>query len=560
MGFKKDEYYNAVNEFTKAMEHIPAVIHIDNDKAYSRICQLLRIARLDVVHTDTDGTQNSDTIYGYKNPKTPFPIVISKMAGNGANVIYSAYQYENDAFWDNEDKAAVEDFLRLVYLLNGRVMAINIAERLTFYDPAMEIENLTSFFRKITMQINLGNIDKYGACYFNIKRFSVVNRMFGREQGTEIMKSFVKTLAAGLSPDEGVFRVGGDNFTVLFHKDKLGIVRSHLKSTSIKVKTNNYGKQSITLNTYAGFLMCDKDIKRFTDVMDKLSTALSIARSTPKDSCFFFNEEAKRRVDHRKLIEASFLTALQSEQFLVYYQPKVDLSNGEIIGAEALCRWYKDGSVVPPAAFIPILEMSSAICELDFYMLDHVCRDIRQWLDDGRDIVKVSVNLSRIHLGDEALLNKVIKIIDKNNVPHEYIEIELTETTTDVDFGELRTIVSGLHKNGISASVDDFGIGYSSLTLIKELPWDVLKIDKSFLPDGSPNDKQKTVMLRHVIQMAQGLGLECIVEGVETAEQVKLLRDFRCYHAQGFYFDKPLPKSEYEKRLTHKYEFKQSPA
>ena len=158
-----------------------------------------------------------------------------------------------------------------------------------------------------------------------------------------------------------------------------------------------------------------------------------------------------------------------------------------------------------------------------------------------------------MHLGDEKLLEKVIGIIDRNGVPHDLIEIELTETTTDVNFDELRGIVSGLHENGISASVDDFGIGYSSLTLIKDLPWDVLKIDRSFLPDGSDHDGQRQIMLKHVVSMAQGLGLECIVEGVESKEQIELLKGIHCYLAQGFYFDKPLPKEQFEKRLLENY-------
>ena len=164
--------------------------------------------------------------------------------------------------------------------------------------------------------------------------------------------------------------------------------------------------------------------------------------------------------------------------------------------------------------------------------------------------MKVSVNLSRLHLGDADLLENILGIIDKHNVPHEYIEIELTETTTDVDFTELKKIVNGLREQGISTSVDDFGMGYSSLNLIRELPWNVLKIDKSFLPTSAENqDPSKVKMLRHIITMSQDLGLECIVEGVETAEQVKLLKECQCYLAQGFYFDKPLPVKEFERRL-----------
>ena len=140
-------------------------------------------------------------------------------------------------------------------------------------------------------------------------------------------------------------------------------------------------------------------------------------------------------------------------------------------------------------------------------------------------------------------------IIDRYHVPLEYIEIELTETAMDVDFGELKNIVYGLHEQGISTSVDDFGMGYSSLNLIRELPWNVLKIDKSFLPEEKDDSLQKYVMLKHLIALSQDMGLECIVEGVETVEHVKLIKENNCYLAQGFYFDKPLPVYEFEKRL-----------
>ena len=240
-----------------------------------------------------------------------------------------------------------------------------------------------------------------------------------------------------------------------------------------------------------------------------------------------------------------------NEEFKVFYQPKTQLNNYQLAGAEALCRWFRNGKVISPGEFIPVLEGSKAICTLDFYMLDHVCRDIRRWLDEGREAVKVSVNLSRLHLGDEDLLESILRIIDKYKVPHHFIEIELTETTTDVDYKELKKIVYGLREQDISTSVDDFGVGYSSLNLIREMPWNVLKIDKSFLPTQEEEDKDpsKVKMLRHIITMSQDLGLECIVEGVETAEQVKLLKDCKCYLAQGFYFDRPLPVKEFEQKL-----------
>ena len=212
--------------------------------------------------------------------------------------------------------------------------------------------------------------------------------------------------------------------------------------------------------------------------------------------------------------------------------------------------------IIPPAEYIPVLEQGRDICKLDFYVLDTVCRDIRRWLDTGRKVVRISVNLSRRHLSDMDLLQRIVDIVDKHNVPHKYIEIELTETTTDVEFKDLKRTISGLQKTGIATSVDDFGIGYSSLNLIKELPWNVLKLDKSLLPvNSTDNSDQKVVMFKYLIAMAQEMGLECIAEGVETKEQVQLLTENRCSLAQGFYFDKPLPVEEFENRLIDNYTY-----
>jgi EAL domain-containing protein (putative c-di-GMP-specific phosphodiesterase class I) len=226
------------------------------------------------------------------------------------------------------------------------------------------------------------------------------------------------------------------------------------------------------------------------------------------------------------------------------------LLNGyTLAGAEALSRWFHQGQVMPPNSFVPILEQSQAVCRLDFYVLEHVCRDIRKWMEEGRQVVKVSVNLSRRHLGNRRLLEQILEIIYRYEVPHKYIEIELTETTTDVDFTDLKKIVTGLHEAGISTAVDDFGMGYSSMNLLRTLPWDVLKIDKNFLPADGKAEKKDYIMLKYLIAMSQDMGLECIVEGVETVEQIKILKENNCFLAQGYYFDKPLPKKEFESRM-----------
>lgn len=169
-------------------------------------------------------------------------------------------------------------------------------------------------------------------------------------------------------------------------------------------------------------------------------------------------------------VKQMFPIALQNEEILIFFQPKINVSTNTIVGAEALSRWYHSGKLIMPSEFIPVLEQSMDICKLDFYVLDQVCRHIRRWLDEGKPVVRISVNLSRRNLIDLDLLDHILSVVDKHHVPHHFIEIELTETTTDVEFKDLKRIVTGLQEAGIFTSVDDFGIGYSSLTSSAKSP------------------------------------------------------------------------------------------
>ena len=184
-------------------------------------------------------------------------------------------------------------------------------------------------------------------------------------------------------------------------------------------------------------------------------------------------------------------------------------------------------------------------------MLEQVCKDLRRWIDEGKKVVRISVNLSRRHLRNQKTLGNILEIIDRYNVPHEYIEIELTETTMDQNFDSIKRLVVGLRDNGIASSVDDFGTGYSSLNMLREAPWEVLKIDRSYLPDTQKYDEKRQSMLKHIIAIASDMGFECIVEGVETLDQLKMIKRNNCFMAQGYYFDKPLPVEEFEEKLIY---------
>lgn len=552
MIFDYKAYSRLLNEFIIEGEKIEQYRDTAFNKILEPICKFLRISRLSsaVFGSTCDSAIIKSAPYVYYDDGNADSTRVLKFTENNVRACkanYSFMQSKSGQDWSDEEVQQIEAFEKLIYTFCDRSYASTIAKDLSMFDNDLMVYPLTFFLATVKNLIRQGRIGEFGGVYFNIKHFSSINDRFGRDCATNIMKQFIHGIQEKILYEECICRVGGDNFVVLFKKDNLNIIKNYLSGMPITFND----EEAVTVTTTAGYYMIPEATESATDVMDRISTAYQLAKSVYKRPFLFYDDEIMQHQTHVKEIEMMFPSAIENEEFKVFYQPKTQLNNYQLAGAEALCRWFRNGKVISPGEFIPVLEGSKAICTLDFYMLDHVCRDIRRWLDEGREAVKVSVNLSRLHLGDEDLLESILRIIDKYKVPHHFIEIELTETTTDVDYKELKKIVYGLREQDISTSVDDFGVGYSSLNLIREMPWNVLKIDKSFLPtqEEENNDPSKVKMLRHIIMMSQDLGLECIVEGVETAEQVKLLKDCKCYLAQGFYFDRPLPVKEFEQKL-----------
>ncbi len=553
MIFDYKAYSRLLNEFIIEGEKIEKYRDPAFNKILEPICKFLRISRLSsaVFGSTCDSAIIKSAPYVYYddgNADSTRVLKFTETNMRAGKATYIFMQSKSGQDWSDEEVQQIEAFEKLIYTFCDRSYASTIAKDLSMLDNDLMVYPLTFFLATVKNLIRQGRIGEFGGVYFNLRHFSSINDRFGRDCATNIMRLFIHGIQEKILYEECICRVGGDNFVVLFKKDNLNIIKNYLSGMPI---TFNDVDETVTVTTTAGYYMIPEATESATDVMDRISTAYQLAKSVYKRPFLFYDDEIMQHQTHVKEIEMMFPSAIENEEFKVFYQPKTQLNNYQLAGAEALCRWFRNGKVISPGEFIPVLEGSKAICTLDFYMLDHVCRDIRRWLDEGREAVKVSVNLSRLHLGDEDLLESILRIIDKYKVPHHFIEIELTETTTDVDYKELKKIVYGLREQDISTSVDDFGVGYSSLNLIREMPWNVLKIDKSFLPtqEEENNDPSKVKMLRHIITMSQDLGLECIVEGVETAEQVKLLKDCKCYLAQGFYFDRPLPVKEFEQKL-----------
>lgn len=438
--------------------------------------------------------------------------------------------------------------MMLSFVMKRRTTAM--VEMLTLLDDD-GYHNSRYFTNRLEQLGHMGKLGGMAAVRLNLKRFSLINQQIGRAAGNLLMRNYYTKLEEAVLPDGFISRLGSDDFVLLCSEERLKEVILIL--SGIPTTYDNNTHEQMVVSAAAGILMIPENVNYSNswDIMDKITSAYQDARRFQKDDIVFCSDNILMERERVMRIQQLFPLALEREEFVVYYQPKIDVYGNILAGAEALSRWVHNRGIIQPSEYIPVLEQNLDICELDFYMLEHVCMDIRRWLDEGKNVVRISVNLSRRHLLDDRLFEHIISVIDQYHVPHQYIEIELTETTTDVEFRDLKRIVNSLQNAGIYTSVDDFGIGYSSLNLIREIPWNVLKVDKNFLPAGGEDrDSRSSVVFKHVLAMAHDLGLECVAEGVETKEQIAVLKNNSCRIAQGFYFDQPLPIEEFEQRMS----------
>ena len=260
---------------------------------------------------------------------------------------------------------------------------------------------------------------------------------------------------------------------------------------------------------------------------------------------------SKIREQQRKesMIEESMEKALANNEFKVYLQPKYSPVTEELMGAEALVRWISDEKgFISPGEFIPIFEKNGFITRLDDYMIDAVASLQAEWKKEGRKFVPVSVNVSRLHFADENLADHIKDIVDKYDVEHNYIEIELTESAFFDDKEVLLNTISKLHKYGFTVSMDDFGSGYSSLNSLKNLPLDVIKLDGEFFNELEDKERGETVV-KNTIVLAKDLNMKIVAEGIETKEQVEFLEKQGCDLIQGFYYARPMPVDQFGKLI-----------
>ena len=377
------------------------------------------------------------------------------------------------------------------------------------------------------------------------------------EDGEQILQSINRTISKTLNKNESVARQGTASFAVFMQypnedvlKKRVKLLLRHLENVESDHKFGFHVGIALLPATEIG----EGKFARRTDVnLEKVYNDACAARATLEGSddsaiAFFDNKlvEEQKWID---TVHENQKAALENEEFVIYYQPKYNPVNDQLSGAEALIRWQSPKyGFVTPGRIIPIFEKNGFITEIDHYMITHVARDQKRWLDAGYKCVPVSVNVSRAHFIESDLAEQIRDAVDKEGAPRELIEIELTESAFFDDKKALVTTIEKLKSYGFSVSMDDFGAGYSSLNSLKDMPLDVLKLDADFFRGESEGNRGE-IVVSEAIRLAKSLNMRTVAEGVEVREQVDFLARQGCDMIQGYYYAKPMPGSDYEERM-----------
>lgn len=387
---------------------------------------------------------------------------------------------------------------------------------------------------------------KYAIVYLNIHNFKHLNEYFGVIKGDEILIKIYDVLQRRLLEGEYLARAEGDHYYLLLQcesKEEL-VKRLDEISTTIARMFYNYFHLDNVYTVFGVYIIKEQDSN---DILLMESRAKAASAYTTRDQMvYFYNNELEAKLAYEGQLEENFSRAIVNHEFKVYIQPKVAASHKTLQSGEVLVRWQtSEGEMIPPGEFIPLFERNGTICTLDFYIFEETCKLLRKWIDEGK-AVSLSVNLSRAHLatGNLDFLDTFAAIKTRYGIPDRMIEFEFTESIM-LERNEVPLVVAmvdRMHELGFLCSIDDFGFGYSCLTVLKDFNVDTVKFDRQFFIDE--NDKSWHVVYQ-LIQLAHYLNISVVAEGIENQEQVDKLWSYGCEYIQGYVFAKPMPADEF---------------
>lgn len=437
--------------------------------------------------------------------------------------------------------------------------------RLAFYDGLTGLPNRLLFMNRMEREIRAAQRSNanFALLYLDLDQFKRVNDTFGHYVGDFLLKRVAASLQRCIrctdvasrfgsdDPDKMISRLGGDEFTIILSgvtdTDHVAMIAGRILKEIPRPYTIE--GHEITITTSIGISMHPADGRDANLLLKHADTAMYQAKNAGRNNYQFFRKELNAQAVERFSLERDITRALERKEFNLYYQPKIDLRSMMIVGAEALIRWnHPERGMVPPGKFIPIAEESGQIVAINKWVVREATSQWQQWLSAGLEPGAVAVNLSGYQFAQQKVLQTVSEALHYSKMDPEYLEIEITENILMQNISEAATILQQLKDMRVRVSLDDFGTGYSSLSYLTSFKVDTIKIDRSFVMSCTeqPNN---LIVIKAIIAMGHSLGIKIVAEGVETAEQLQIVREYGADEAQGYYFSRPVPPGEFVELL-----------
>lgn len=425
-------------------------------------------------------------------------------------------------------------------------------ELLAFYDYLTGIPNRNYIKDKLPQMLT--EVREFAALiYIDVDNFTEINDTLGYDVGDQLIISIASVLKKSLRRQDMLFHFGIDKF-IIFDKESnnelqgASYIYELLKKLNTNFKIEGY---DIFVNVSIGVSIYPKDAKDYKTLIRNADIAMNYAKKMDKSNYKFFEKSLEEEIQEKVKLQQELRQAVENNELQVFYQPKIDVNTGEIDGMEALVRWkHSKKGYIPPSKFIPLAEQTGIITEIGQFVLRTACVQNKNWQKLGYKPVKVAVNLSMRQLKGNSFINFIKKVLEETQLDPKWLEFEITESMVMENFEQTEKLLKKITNLGIDISLDDFGTGYSSLNYLKSLPIDCIKIDKSFI-DEILTDKKQNFISSALINLAHGINLRVIAEGVETIDQFKMLKKYDCDTIQGYFFSKPIPDEEFEDMLRN---------
>ncbi len=431
-------------------------------------------------------------------------------------------------------------------------------EQLSMKDYLTGLDRYEVFLEKLEENIKQIGDRRITIVYTDIKYFKYINETYGYQVGDALLKDFVAEMVKENNNLLCCARVYSDNFV------SAGFLREDLSNEEFRnlIYRVNLEREAKFREKYlnsrlqfcTGISIIDKNSRSLDaeTVVSNANLARKVAKEMDEDCCILFDNSMMEGIKREVEITSRVPKAITNHELKVYYQPKIETETLRLIGAEALVRWQKpDGTFVYPDQFIPLIERSGQVVDVDYYVYREAFKFVADRMAAGKNVVPISLNVSRVHLNKMHILEYIRELFEEYKIPSGMIEFELTESIYLDNTERALELVKGLHKLGTKVSMDDFGSGYSSLNLLSRLPIDIIKLDKVFLRENALQESDK-IIISCVVDMAKRLSITSLCEGVETPEQSDYLKEVGCQIQQGYYFSRPIPQKEFEEFMDQK--------